>query len=206
MGEHLYTYADPPNVRHLDQIVGVLRNNGVIAVPTGTNWAFCADPTSKKANQKIRLLKPGHPKERPFSLICKDISMATSMTTIDGSAFRMLNRVWPGPFTMLLKSNRQLPRLLKTKREVVGVRIPDDALTLAIVEHFGGPLMASTVPRGDDGQHLRMGYEVFEAHGHGVDLVVDLGDELPGTQTTVVDLTSGAPEIIREGAGDIELL
>ena len=55
MGEHLYTYADPPNVRHLDQIVDVLRKNGVIALPTGTNWAFCADPTSKKANQQIRI-------------------------------------------------------------------------------------------------------------------------------------------------------
>jgi len=206
MGEHLYTYNDPPNPRHLDQIAEVLRSNGVIALPTGTNWAFCADPTSKKANQRIRMLKPGHPKELPFSLLCKDISMATMMTTIDGSAFRMLNRVWPGPFTMLLKSNRQLPRLLKTKREVVGVRIPDDPLTLAIVEHFGGPLMASTVPRGDDGQHLRMGYEVFEAHGHGLELVVDVGDELPGSQTTVVDLTSGAPEVVREGAGDISLL
>ena len=206
MGEHLYTYIDPPNLRHLDQIVEVLRRNGVIAVPTGTNWAFCADPTSKKAGVRIRQLKPGHPREQPFSLLCRDISMATAMTTIDGSAFRMLNRMWPGAFTVLLKSNRALPRLLKTKREVVGVRIPDDPLTLAIVEHFGGPLMVSTVPRDPNGQHLRMGFEVHEAHGHGLDLVVDLGDELPGTQTTVVDLTSGAPEVIREGAGDLDLL
>ncbi len=206
MGEHLYTYIDPPNARHLDQIVDVLRNHGVIAVPTGLNWAFAADPTSKKASTRIRQLKPAHPKDQPFSLLCKDISMATSMTTIDGGAFRMLNRVWPGAFTVLLKSNRKLPRLLKTKREVVGVRIPDDPLTRAIVDHFGGPLMVSTVPRDADGQHLRMGYQVHESHGHGLELVVDLGDELPGTQTTVVDLTGGVPEIVREGAGDVGLL
>lgn len=206
MGEHLYTHIDPPNTRHLDQIVAVLRDHGVIAVPTGTNWAFAADPTSKKASARIRQLKPEHPKDQPFSLLCRDISMATSMTAIDGGSFRILNRVWPGAFTVLLKSKRKLPRLLWTKRDVVGVRIPDDALTLAIVDRFGGPLMVSTVPRGDDGQHLRMGYEVHESHGRGLDLVVDLGDVLPGTETTVVDLTSGVAEIVREGAGDVGLL
>ena len=206
MADHLYTYADPPNPRHLQQISDLLRNHGVVAIPTGTSWAFCADPTSKKANNRIRLLKPDRPKEQPFSLLCRDISMATSMTTIDGSAFRTLNRIWPGPFTVLLRSNRQLPRLLKTKREVVGVRVPASPLAMAIVDHFGGPLMVSTVPRDSEGQHLRMGYQVFESYGHGLDLVVDLGDELSGAETTVVDMTSGAIEVIRAGVGDPSLL
>ncbi|TNE92376.1 MAG: threonylcarbamoyl-AMP synthase [Deltaproteobacteria bacterium] len=206
MSEHLYTHIDPPDQRHLDQIVDVLRDHGVIALGTGTNWAFVADPTSRAANEAIRRLKPTHPKEQPFSLLCASIAMATEMAMVDATAYRVLKRAWPGPFTVLLPANRALPRLLKTKRKVVGCRVPDAPLALAILEHFGGPLMATTVPRRADGSVLTMGYEVFETHGHGLDLVVDLGDPLPGTETTVVDMSSGAVEIIREGAGDIELL
>lgn len=206
MGEHLYTYSDPPNIRHLDQIVELLRSHGVVALPTGTNWAFAADPTSKKGDQIIRRLKPEHPSDRPFALLCSSISMASSMTVIDARAYRLLTRIWPGPFTVLLKANHDLPRLLKTKRAMVGVRIPDEPLTLAIVEHFGGPLMVTTVPDGPDGTHPKMGYEVFELFGHAVDLVVDPGDELPGTETTVISLVEEEVEIVREGAGDVGLL
>ncbi len=206
MSEHLYTYIDPPNERHLQQIADVLRHDGVIAMGTGTNWAFAADPTSKKANQRIRQLKPDHPKDRPFALLCGDISMATTMTAIDGAAYRMLRRIWPGPFTVLLKASQDLPRLLKTKRKVVGVRVPDDALAQAIIAQFGGPLVVTTVPRRDDGTHRTMGYEIYEAFGNALDLVVDLGEELPGTETTVVDLSGDDLMIVREGAGDLSRL
>jgi tRNA threonylcarbamoyl adenosine modification protein (Sua5/YciO/YrdC/YwlC family) len=202
MSEHLYTYADPPNERHLTQIVDALQDDGVVALGTGTNWAFVGSPLSKKAEKRIRLLKPDHPKDRPFALLCSDIAMATSMTYIDGSAYRLLKRIWPGPYTVLLKSNHDLPRLLKTKRAVVGVRIPSDALTRLIIEKFGGPLMASTVPDGPQGP-LTMGFEVQERFGHGIDIVVDVGDPLPGTETTVLSWTDGELEVVREGAGDV---
>ncbi len=203
---HLYTYADPPNPKHVDQILDVLRHDGVIAMSTGTNWAFAADPTSKKANQRIQRLKPNHSNDRPFSLMCSDIAMATTMTAIDGSAYRRLRRIWPGPFTVLLKASRQLPRVLKTKRAIVGVRIPDDPFALHLIERFGGPLVVSTVPKNPDGTYLTMGYEVQELFGHALDLVVDLGEPLPATETTVLDLTSGEVEVVRQGVGDISLL
>lgn len=203
MGEHLYTYVDPPNARHLDEIVDVLDGGGIIALPTGTSWAFAGLATSKKADKAIRRLKPGHPDNRPFALMCHDISMATSMTRIDGAAYRLLRRLWPGPYTVLLNANHQLPKVLKTKRAVVGVRIPQDPLATAILEYLGSPLMVSTVPR-LDGVLPTMGFEVQERFGHGLDLVVDLGDPLPGVETTVLDLTSGDIEIVREGAGSTE--
>lgn len=206
MSDHLYTFADPPNERHLQRIVDVLQHDGVIAIGTGTNWAFVASATSKKAEKRIRLLKPNHPKDRPFALLCSDIAMATSMTHIDGRGYRVLKRIWPGPYTVLLKSSHNLPRLLKTKRAVVGVRIPDDVLLRAVVESFGGPLMASTVPHGADGRPLLMGYEVQEVHGHGLDMVVDLGAPLSGDETTVLSLMEGEVEVVREGAGDLSRL
>ena len=206
MGEHLYTYIDPPNRRHLDQIVEVLRKNGVIAIPTGTSWAFCVDPASKKARTRMVRLKPSHGTDTRFSLICRDISMATSITLIDGRAFRLLNRLWPGPYTILLPSQHSLHRQLRTKRAVVGVRIPVAPLAMVIIEAFGGPLLVSSVPKDAHGALPTMGYEVFERFGRVVDLVVDLGDVMPGDPTTVIDCTMSTPEVIRVGAGDVSRL
>jgi tRNA threonylcarbamoyl adenosine modification protein (Sua5/YciO/YrdC/YwlC family) len=184
----------------------VLRRHGVVALGTGTNWAFVADPASRQANERIRRLKPTHPKDQPFSLLCASIAMATTMTVIDAAAYRSLRRAWPGPFTVLLPANRTLPRLLKTKRKVVGCRVPDAPLALAILEAFAGPLMATTVPTHEDGTSLMMGFEIFEHYGHGLDLVVDLGEPLPGTESTVVDMSQGSIEILRVGAGDPDIL
>ncbi len=141
MGEHLYTFIDPPNRRHLDRIVDTLRRDGVIAIPTGTSWAFCVDPASKKARTRMVRLKPDHKSDRTFSLICRDISMATSITMIDGRAYRLLNRLWPGPYTVLLPAKHALYRQLRSKRPVVGVRIPVDELAMTILDVFGGPLL-----------------------------------------------------------------
>ena len=128
--------------------------------------------------------------------------MASSMAVIDASSYRLLKRAWPGAYTVLLPASRALPRLLKTKRKVVGCRVPDDALVLAILEHFGSPLMSTTVPTREDGSVMTMGYEVYETHGHGLDLVVDLGEPLSGAETTVVDMSDGGAEVLRMGAGD----
>ncbi len=206
MGEHLYTYIDPPNQRHLDQIVEVLRKNGVIAIPAGTSWAFCVDPASKKARTRMQRLKPQHGSDTRFSMVCRDISMATAITIIDGQAFRMLNRLWPGPYTILLPSQHAIHRQLRTKRAVVGVRIPVAPLVMAIIEAFGGPLLVSTVPKDIHGAVPSMGYEVYERFGQKVELVVDLGDALPGSPTTVIDCTMSTPEVIRVGAGDVSRL
>ena len=99
-----------------------------------------------------------------------------------------------------------MPRLLQNKRTTVGIRIPDDPLVQALIDRWGGPLMASTVPRSPEGQVVTMGYEVFEVHGHGLDLVLDLGEPVPGTETTVVALKDGELEVVREGVGDLSLL
>lgn len=206
MSEHLYTYIDPPNRKHLDQIAEVLRLDGVIALPTGTSWALAADPASKHALQRIERLKPDRPKDQPYALLCSDMSMAAQMAVIDGQAYRLLRRLWPGPYTVLLPAGLELPRLLHTRRSVVGVRVPDDPLAMAIVEHYGQPLLVSTVPRTPEGQHLIHGYEVFEAHERGLDLLVDLGEPVEGAETTVLDLSGGAVEVLREGAGDVSRL
>ena len=206
MGDHLYTFIDPPNPKHLERIAWVLEMDGVLAVPAGTSWMLCCKPNSKKAIQKIRQLKPLRDKDKPFSVVCHSISQASEVAAINGQAFRLLNRICPGPFTVLLRSNRLLPKLLKNKRQVVGIRIPDEPLILEIVKHMGQPLLATSVPTGTDGESLNMGFAIHEVHGHGIDLVVDLGEELTGQSTTILDMTTGDVEIIRHGAGDTSQL
>ena len=201
MGQHLYTYDDPPAERDLKRAVKVLEEDGVLAYPTDLNWAFGCDAASPKALDQIHLLKPTHKKELPFSLLCASISMAAEYVNIDNTAYRYLRKAWPGPYTVLLAATRSFPRQLKDKRRVVGIRIPNCPLMLAVVERLGRPLATTSVPDVGD-QKLHFGYEVFEAFGHGVDLVLDLGQELSAQESTIVDLTSGAPELVRLGAGD----
>ena len=206
MGEHLFTYTNPTNQRHLEQISQALEHDGVLALPAGSSWMFCCDAASRKAVARLRKLKSGRAKDKPFSLVCANISMAAKVANIDGQAYRLLNRICPGHYTVLLKSSRMLPKLLKNKRQVVGIRIPDEPIALAVVEHYGKPLVASSVPTSADGTLLCMGYAIFEVHGSDLDLVIDMGEELQGAPTTILDMTGPEIEVIREGAGDLSSL
>ncbi len=199
--EHLYTYIDPPSERDLGRAVRILAAGGVIAYPTDVNWAFGCDAADVRALDRIKMLKPGHPKEQPFSLICSSISMATQVANIDHSAYRFLKKAWPGPYTVLLTRSRSLPRQIKDKRPIVGVRIPDSPLVLALVDYYGKPLATTSVPV-VHGEVLRAGYQVAEQFGHGLDLVLDLGQEMVGAESTIIDLSSGAPLLVRLGDGD----
>ena len=202
MAELLYTYIDPPNEKHLEKISKLLDNDGVIVLPMGTNWAFCCSASSHKALERIRALKPKHIKERPFSLVCNDMSMAATVGNIDNQMYRYLKKAWPGPFTVIVNRNRTLPKQIKDKRPVVGIRIPNEEITLEVINYFGKPLATSSIPVEDGEQPLKMGYEIEDKFGHAVDLVVDLGEELSGLESTVIDATDDSLELVREGAGD----
>ena len=205
MAEHLYTYIDPPNEKHLEKISKLLENDGVLVLPMGTNWAFACSASSHKALDKIRSLKPKHIKERPFSLVCADMAMASSVGNIDNHLYRYLKKAWPGPFTVIVDRNRTLPKQIKDKRPVVGIRIPNEKITLEIINYFGKPLAVSSLPVEDGQAPLKMGYEIEDQFGHAVDLIVDMGEELSGEESTVIDATDGSIEIVRQGAGDVNL-
>jgi tRNA threonylcarbamoyl adenosine modification protein (Sua5/YciO/YrdC/YwlC family) len=207
VAEHLYTYDDPPSEKDLRRTIAILENDGVIAYPTDVNWQFGCDAANTHALDKLRRLKPSHPKDRPFSLIVSSISMAAEYATVDHTAYRLLKKAWPGPYTILLTATRNLPRQLKDKRRIVGIRIPQSPLVLAVIEKLGRPLATTSVPEvmpagGEFLQPPKFGYEVADVFGHALDLVLDLGREAAGTESTIVDMTQGVPEIVRRGAGD----
>jgi tRNA threonylcarbamoyl adenosine modification protein (Sua5/YciO/YrdC/YwlC family) len=205
MAEHLYTYDDPPSERHLDMACRILEKDGVIAYQADMTWALGCDASNPRALERIRLLKPSHPKDQPFSLLCSSISMASEYGNIEHSAYRMLKRAWPGPFTVLLQRNRSLARQIKDKRRIVGIRIPQNRMLLALIERFSKPLASTTAPGVDGMTPIKFGYEVMDRLGHGIDLILDLGYEVSGAETSVVDLTEGYPQLIRRGEGDLKI-
>jgi tRNA threonylcarbamoyl adenosine modification protein (Sua5/YciO/YrdC/YwlC family) len=204
MAEHLYTYINPTSEKDLDRVCRLLERDGVIAYPMDHNWAFGCDAGSVKALDRIRRLKPTHPKDRPFSLICSDISMAANVATIDNNQYRVLKKCWPGPYTVILKRARNLVRQIKDKRQVVGVRIPESPLIRDLVTRLGKPLATTSVPELADGEIPKFGYQIIEEFGHGIDLLMDLGDELPGLESTVIDFSEDEPVVVRPGVGDPE--
>lgn len=215
MVEHLYTYDNPTSQRDIQKIVKVLSHDGVIAYPTDLNWAIGCDGTSVHGLERLRLIKPSHGKYHPFSLIFNSISMAADYVHIDNASYRLLKKLWPGPYTVLLMSVRTLARQLKDKRKVIGVRIPKSPLLHAVVEALGRPLATTSFPaimtenesneEETIGRFYKFGYEIAEEFGHVLDMVIDLGHELPGLESTIIDLTESVPVLVRRGAGDPQL-
>ena len=211
MADHLYTWINPVRESHIEQIRSVLDDAGVIAMPMDVAWAFLCDASSSKALDRIHRLKPEHPKDRPYSLVCSSISMAAHICNIDDQVYRWLKKSMPGPYTVILERHPTLARQIKDKRREVGLRIPDETLVRAVIDALGRPLAASTLPFLETGLeaeegfgpgHPKFGSQVMDSWGHALDLVIDLGEESSRQETTIIDLTSGAPRLIREGAGD----
>ncbi len=205
MAEHLYTYVDPVSERDMKKAIAVLENDGILAYPLDSNWAFGCDASSVKALDKIRRLKPTHPKDQPFSLICADMAMAASIGNVDNNHYRILKKAWPGPYTVILTRHKSLARQIKDKRPVVGIKVPESRLICELVTRLGKPIATTSVPRRSEGEPFKMGYEIAEEFGHGLDLILDLGEELPGLDSTIIDFTDVEPVLVRAGVGDPKL-
>ena len=205
MSEHIYTFDDPPSQRDLDKACKVLEQGGVLVCPMGSSWSFVCDASNHKALDRVKRLKPGHPSARPFALVCHDMAMASNGGNIDDQLYRYLKKAWPGPYTVIVKRNRNLPRQIKDKRQVVGIRVPQCPMVLALVEQFGKPLASSSVPANEDGSWAHMGYEIFDTYSHAIDLLLDLGEELPCLESTIIDFSEGHPILVRQGEGDPSL-
>ena len=207
MARLIYTYVDPPSERDLIEAVRVLREDGLLAYPTDVNWGFGASARSPKALARLFRLKPGHPSDKPLTLLCDSIAMMATVAEIGAPEYRLLRRALPGPFTFLLPRLKGLPKLIHDKRPVVGVRVPQSPLLLALIERLGGPLVNTSVPSTtEQSGDCHYGYQVEAQFGHALDLILDLGEELVSRETTVVDLTAGSPQIVRQGLGDSAML
>ncbi len=204
MATHLYTYTNPVSPKHIAQACACLQEDGLIAYPSDVNWALTWNPASKKALQKVQQLKPFHPREQSFSLLCNSFALIAKVGYVEQSHYRLLKKILPGPYTILLKKNHEFFKLVKDKRAIVGVRYLNSELVNALIEAFDGPLVTSSLDFEVDLKTPTFGYEVDQTFGHTVDLILDLGEEIYPQHTTVIDCTELAPSLVRQGIGSVE--
>lgn len=197
-------HSKNPNPRNLKMIIECLKGGGVIIYPTDTVYGMGCDIFQHKAIERISRIKHIDPRKAQFSFICQDLGhLADFAKSVDTPIFRLLKRSLPGPFTFILPASRQVPRMLKTKKDTVGIRVPDNLICRTIVKELGNPLMNASIPPDDRVEDYTDPAVIHEKFADLVDIVVDggIGGIIP---STVVDCTTGAPEIIREGLGRLE--
>jgi tRNA threonylcarbamoyl adenosine modification protein (Sua5/YciO/YrdC/YwlC family) len=190
-----------PQPRRVHQAVEVLRRGGVIVYPTGTVYGLGCDIHQKRAVERIyqiRRLKADH----PLSFMCADLSRIARYAYVDDSAYRIMKRLVPGPYTFVLRATREVPKLLVRKQKTVGIRVPNDVVAQALLQELGSPIVSTSAMI--DGQVLN-DPEELHARFPQVDAFVDTG--WGGIEpSTVVDLTGSEPVVLREGAGPVDAI
>lgn len=202
----LHIHPDNPQPRHIDTVVECLRDGGVIIYPTDTIYGLGCDIYNAKAIARIARIKNVEPKKAQFSFVCADLSHITDYAkSIDTPTFRLLKNALPGPYTFILEASKQVPKALKTKKDTVGIRVPDHNICHEIVDALGHPIMSTSLPMEEDVEYYTDPELIHDVFENLVDIVIDGG--YGGFEpSTVVSLLGGEAELLREGAGDWESL
>ncbi|WP_025870611.1 L-threonylcarbamoyladenylate synthase [Methylobacillus glycogenes] len=201
MAQYFVIHPDNPQSRLINQAVAILRDGGVIAYPTDSSYALGCMLGNKEAQDRIRAIR-GVDDSHHFTLVCRNLAELATYAQVDNSQFRLLKANTPGQYTFILKATREVPRRLQhPKRSTVGLRVPQHAVTLALLEELNEPMLSMTLQLpGHDAPHNE-GWEIRDELEHQLDLVIDAG-ACAIEATTVIDLTGESPALIRLGGGD----
>ena len=196
-------YEEKPSEAEIDKAVKVLRDGGIVIYPTDTVYALGCDALNVRAVERICQIKGINPQKVNLSIICRELSWVSEYAKLSNLYFKLLKRNLPGAFTFILPTSSSLPKIYKN-RKTVGIRIPDNAITLALVEALGNPLLTTSVAidevgpeYGTDPELIAERYEVV------ADLIID-GGEGGTIPSTTVDCTGDAPVILRKGKGELQ--
>lgn len=205
MAQFIKIYEENPNPKAIDTVVKVLKKGGLIIYPTDTVYGLGCDITNIKALEKVARIKGLKLEKSNFSFVCHDLSnLSDYVKQIDTTTFKILKRALPGPYTFILPGSKTLPNPFK-KRKTVGIRVPNNTIALDIVKQLGNPIISTSIHDEDEILEYTTDPElILEKWNNLVDLVIDggYGDNEP---STVIDLSEGTPEIIRQGKGDSDI-
>lgn len=201
MSQYFVIHPDNPESRLIKQAVNIVRQGGVIVYPTDSAYAIGCQLENKNAIDRIRFIRQLDEKHL-FTLLCRNLSELSTYAIVDNAAFRLLKANTPGPYTFILKATKDVPRrLLQPKRNTIGLRIPDSPIVQDLLKELNEPLMSVTLILPESVEPFEDAKEIYNILGKQVDLVIDGGLQNM-TPTTIVDLVTGAPKIIRVGKGD----
>lgn len=199
----IHVHPENPQPRAIRTIIETLREGGIIIYPTDTIYGIGCDIFQPKAIERICRIKQVVPEKAQLSFICSDLSDLSQYTkSISTPLYRLLKSYLPGPYTFILPASKEVPKILKSKKDTIGLRIPDNLIARTIVRELGHPILSATLP-GEMVEEYTDPEMMQENFGKLVNLVVDGG--IGGwTPSTIVDCTKEPPELIRQGLGEWE--
>lgn len=215
MTDILYTFENPVSLKHLQRAQSVLEDGGIVAYPTDVNWACGCLCHHKGALEKLQKLRGDKKLKKPTSFLFSSLSQLSTYAEVDGSAYRVLKKILPGPYTVILASHKRLPKIIQDKRKEIGARIPDSQLLLELTALLDSPMatISLSLPTSESqkgskkASHTiepvemrpRFGHEIVDAYPHLIDLVLDLSTEVIYQETSVIRLVGGSLELVRQG-------
>jgi tRNA threonylcarbamoyl adenosine modification protein (Sua5/YciO/YrdC/YwlC family) len=197
----LQVHPDNPQPRQIKTIVDILKKGGVIIYPTDTIYGLGCDIFQHKAIEKICRIKKMDPQKAQLSFVCHDLSdLSNFAKQISRSTYRLLKEHLPGPYTFILPASKQVPKILQSKKETIGLRVPANPIVRAIVKELGNPILNGSLP-GETVEDYTDPEIMHENFGNEADVIVDggTGGTIP---STIIDCTKDEPVLIREGAGE----
>lgn len=198
-------YPENPDERRIQQVIDVLKKGGVIVYPTDSVYSMGCDMANKRAVEKMAQLKGVKLEEANFSLICYDLSNISEYTVQFGTdIYKMMKRALPGPYTFILNANKNIPKLFQSKKQTIGIRVPDNNIARTIVNQLGNPMLSTSVHDDDEILEYTTDPElIHERYDGQIDLVID-GGFGNNEASTVIDCTGETPEILRQGIGEVD--
>ncbi|MEI6311746.1 MAG: L-threonylcarbamoyladenylate synthase [Bacteroidota bacterium] len=193
-----------PDDNRLSKVIECLQNDGVIIYPTDTVYTLGASIHSKKAFERICKIKKVEPKKSNFSMVCFDLSHISDFTlNLDTPTFKLMKRTLPGPYTYILKANRNIPSYFGYNKKTIGIRVPDSPITRKIISTLDSPIFSASI-KNDDSilEYITDAEEIYEMYKDIVDIVID-GGPCHNRASTIIDCSEGEPILIREGLGEI---
>lgn len=206
MAQFIKLYNENPNEREINKVVKVLQNGGLVIYPTDTVYGLGCDITNTKAMEKIAKIKGIKLDKANFSFICNDLShLSDYVKQIETPIYKILKRALPGPYTFVLPGSTNLPKAFK-KKKTVGIRVPDNNIARSLVAALGNPIVSTSIHDEDEVIEYTTDPElIFEKWQHIVDVVID-GGYGDNQASTIIDLTTEYPEVIREGKGNTDVI
>ena len=190
-----------PQDRLIKQVVQKLQQGAIICYPTDTGYGIGCDLLNQRTVKLLMQLKK-RPKNKPFSFMCSGLTHISEYAHVSNTAYRLLKKNLPGPYTFVLPGSKLVPKVMATKQKTVGIRVPDNPISQALITALGNPIVNTSVQLGEDDEPLADPFDIDLAIGNRVDIIIDGGSIYPDP-SSVIDLTTDQPEILRVGKGDV---